>query len=371
MALTSSGIIPVNFTGAPPAPPATVSADNGAQQIVQDGWAAAQVYASNAYNAATQYLNDLARVAMTINSPTLDVNLESLDLNLAQFDHLLGTAPIAPANTFAFTEIPYSANLLTDLRARLLEWVDGRSTGILPSVEQAIWDRGRAREVVVSNRKAKEAVRTFAMRGFPKPPGMLSVELQDAAQEAQNNSVTISRDVMIKQADLEQTNRRFSFEQAWKVEEGAIAYTNQQMQRALESAKTMQQFLIEIFQQSVAEYGVQGQVYDARVRSETGAFTAKTNMQVAEANVRMEGARIELQAWIQRLTVQMEAIKAGATVSAQLAASALSAVNMSGQLADHTNNSASNNTSNSVDQRVSLGVSTSASYNYSGTTGAG
>src|SRR5574340_1130758 len=108
MALTASGIIPVNFTGAPPAPPATVSADNGTQQIVQDGWAAAQVYANNAYNAATNYLANLEHIAMTIGSPVIDPNLATLDLNLAQFDHLLGTAPIAPANTFAFTEIPYS-----------------------------------------------------------------------------------------------------------------------------------------------------------------------------------------------------------------------------------------------------------------------
>jgi hypothetical protein len=369
MALVTNGVLNPNYVQPPP--DGTIAADNGTQQIVQDGWNSAQQYANDAYRAASGFIDRLEQLARSMVFPSVDINLEKIDLDLAQFDHLLGTAPIAPNNEFAFTEVPYSSQLLVDLRARLLEWVDGRATGILPSVEQAIWDRGRAREVVVSNRKAREAVRSFAMRGFPKPPGMLSTELQDAAQEAQNNSVTLSRDVMIKQAELEQSNRRFSLEQAWKVEEGAIAYTNQQMQRALESAKTLQQFLIEIFQQEVTEYGVEGQVYDARVRSETGAFTAKTGVLVSEANLRVETARIQLQTWIQELNLQMEAVKAGATVSAQLAASALSSINLSGQLADHTQNSASYSASNGVNNDVRFNVSTSADYNYSGTTGAG
>lgn len=369
MALVTNGVLNPNYVQPPPNPVWVTG--NNTQQIVQDGWAAAQQYANDAYNSATGFIERLEQLARSMVLPVIDPNLLKIDLDLSKFDQLLGKAPIAPNNEFAFTEIPYSAQLLVDLRARLLEWVDGKSTGILPSVEQAIWDRGRAREVVASNRKAREAIRSFAMRGFPKPPGMLSLEIQDAAQEAQNNSVTLSRDVMIKQAELEQSNRRFSFEQAWKVEEGAIAYTNQQMQRALDSAKALQQFTNELFQQEVAEYGVEGQVYDARVRSEVSAFTAKTTMLVSEANVRIEAARIQLQTWIQQLTLQMEAVKAGATVSAQLAASALSSVNLSGQLADHVNSSASYQASNNVSNNVQFGVSTSASYNYSGTTGAG
>ena len=369
MALVANGTISSHEYIPPPG--GTIAADNGTKVIVQNGWDSAQQYANDAYSTAEGFIDRLEQLAGSMVGPAVDINLEKLDLDLAQFDHLLGTAPIAPANEFAFTEIPYSSHLLTDLRARLLEWVDGRSTGILPSVEQAIWDRGRAREVVASGRKAKEAVRSFAMRGFPKPPGMLSTELQDAAQEAQNTSVTLSRDIMIKQAELEQSNRRFSFEQAWKVEEGAIAYTNQQMQRALESAKALQQFIIEIFQQEVAAYGVEGQVYDARVRSETGAFSAKTGVLVSEAGLRVESIKVQLQTWIQQLGLQMEAVKAGATVSAQLAASALSAVNLSGQVSDHVSNSNTKSASITAQNATHTGISLGAHYNYSGTTGAG
>lgn len=369
MALTASSQLNVNYV--PPPAAETTAADNGTQQIVQDGWAAAQTYAQNAYGAATGFIGRLEALARSIVVPGVDPHLETLDLDIDTLNYLIGTAPIAPANTFAFTEIPYSSNLLTDLRARLLEWIDGTATGILPSVEQAIYDRGRAREMAVMNLKSQTAIRSFSMRGFPKPIGALSLELSDAAQVAQDASLTLSREIIIKQAELEQSNRRFSLEQGWKVEEGAIAYTNQQMQRALESAKSLQQFAIELFQQNVAAYGVGAQVYGARVGAETSAFTAKTNQQVAEANIRIEAVRVQLQAWMQQLTLQMEAVKAGAQVSAQLAASALSAVNMSGQLQDSTQNSAANNTSYQVANTASFGISGSANYSYSGTAGAG
>lgn len=328
---------------------------------VTDGWAAAQQYASNAYDTAVSLLTNLSNIS-TFTIGTIDPHLATLDLNIAAFNSLLGTAPGAPVNSFAFTEIPYSSTLLTDLRARLLEWVDGASTGLAPAVEQAIWDRGRAREVVTSNRKAREAIRSFAMRGFSKPPGALSLEVQDAIQESQNNTVALSRDVMIKQADLEQSNRHFSLELAEKMEEAMIAYTNQQMQRALEKAKMLQQFIIDIYQQEVAAYGVITQAYAARVGAETAAFKAKTDMQVAEANTRIEAAKAQLQAMIQGVTLRVEVAKAGAQISAQLASAALSATSMSGSLQSSVSNSAQNSSSRGVQQSASIQWSTDAHY---------
>jgi len=370
MGLTQTGQVSDLSLGAAipvvPAPP-----DNGAGTTVSDGWLRSQEYADRAFNAAQTYLNNLQYAATGFSVPAIDPHLLTLNLDISQFDSLLATAPVAPGNNFDFAEIPYSANLLTDLRARLLEWVDGTSTGILPSVEQAIYDRGRSRQVVATNRKSQEAVRSFAMRGFPKPPGALSTELQEAAQEAQNADVSLNRDIIIKQAELEQSNRRFSFEQAWKVEEGAIAYMNNQMQRALDKAKTLQQFYIEIFQQAVNEYDVASKVYSARVGAETSVFNAKVNEQVAEANVRIEAAKANIQLLIQEVSLFMEAVKAGAQVSSQLAASALSSLNISAQVSDRTQTSSNTSASLQASNSESISFGASANYNYSGTAGAG
>jgi hypothetical protein len=155
-------------------------------------------------------------------------------------------------------------------------------------------------------------------------------------------------------------------EQAEKMEEAMIAYTSQQMARVLESAKALQQFLIDIYQHEVAAYGVEAQVYNSRVNSETTAFKAKTDVNVAEANVRIEAARVQLQTWVQQLTLKVEVAKAGATVSAQLAAAALSAISVHGQMGTSVSNSAANNTSRSAGISDQLQTSLGLNYQYSG-----
>lgn len=363
----------VNGTTTPSTPttpgfvsPVTAQDPSGVAAQVTQGWGSAQNYASTAFTSAQTFLSQLSSAASSTAVPSVNTAFALLNLDISAFNSLLGTAPPYPANSFAFTEIPYSSNLLTDLRAALLQWVDGKSTGLLPSVEQAIWDRGRSREMATFRLKSNTAIRSFAMRGFSKPPGALSLELQDAAQETQNTAASLSRDVMIKQAELEQANRRFSLEQAGKMEEALIAYTNQQMQRALETAKTMQQFVLDIYGHEVTAYGVTTQAYAARVGAETQAFRAKSDMQVADANVRIEDAKVRLQAFIQQLTLQVETVKAGAQVAGQLAASALSSISVHGSMSTAVSNAASNSTSQAASASSSTQVSMGSNYNWSG-----
>lgn len=234
----------------------------------------------------------------TLASPAIDTAFGDLSINIDRFDSMLAAAPVAPGNNFAFSETIYSSNLLVDLRAQLLAWVDGVSTGLTPAVEQAIWDRGRNREAVNAAKKSTEAIRTFATRGFTKPPGALSAEIMEAMQVAQDANSTLSRDIAIKQAELEQSNRRFSMEQAWKVEEGAISYTNQRMQRALDAAKALQGFYFDLYQHSVAAFGTQMQAYAARVGAETSVYKTKVDARAAQINAQVEVYKADTQAII-------------------------------------------------------------------------
>ena len=92
-------------------------------------------------------------------------------LNLPTFTAIAPNTPLAATLTFSFAETQYTSTLLTSLRARLQEWVDGAATGLSANVENAIWNRGRAREVLAAGIKIKGVVRDFALRGFSKPPG--------------------------------------------------------------------------------------------------------------------------------------------------------------------------------------------------------
>jgi hypothetical protein len=194
----------------------------------------------------------------------INVPVEPL-LNLPTFTAVTPDSPLAPAYIFGFSEQAYTSQLLQDLRSTLDSWINGISTGLAPAVEQAIWDRDRAREIVASSRKIQESIRMFAQRGFTKPPGALSLEIQQGLQDSQSTVIAASRDVMIKQADLEQSNRRFAFDQAWKVEEGLITYTNQIAQRAFDTAKYAQQVGIDIYREQAAVYAADVQAYAAQI----------------------------------------------------------------------------------------------------------
>lgn len=196
-------------------------------------------------------------------------------LSLPTFTQILPGSPLAADYIFSFADTAYTSTLLDALRTRLQEWVSGAATGLAPAVEQALWERGRARETANASRKMKEAVRAFAMRGFAKPPGMLAVELAEATQAAQDAGSTLSRDISIKQAELEQENRKFAFEQAFKVEAELVTYQNQISQRAFDAAKHAQQVGIDIAQQNIARFTADVQAYSAKVDQWKGAIQSE------------------------------------------------------------------------------------------------
>lgn len=323
---------------------------NSAASLVDSGWAQAQQFAGLAFSSAIGYLNTLSAAAKTINNlPTVNSALTVGTLLPTPF---AGVVPVVPANTAIFTEVPYTSAYLTSLQVQLNAWATGAAaTGISPLVEQAIWQRELARENVLAARKIAEASRTFGSRGFPAPPGDLRIATQEAIQTAADAASKSSREVAIKQADLEQTNRRFAMEQAWKVEEAMISYTNQQMARAIEYVKTIQTYLTTVYHEQVNMYQADVQAYSAVTGAAVAVFKAQHEVRVEEGRLRIEASRANALAMIQQATLMVESIKAGASVSAQLAASALSAVNISG--------SVSASISESAQSSVSSGVSTS------------
>lgn len=364
IAASADALVSANLDSAPHV---IINGLGSANALVTNGWNSAQAFANNAYTQALAFLNQLESAAVKISTiPDVDADLDDIELDITGLDSLLAEAPLTPGINFQFDEDVYQDNLLTALTNTLYQWVNGASTGIAPNVEAAIWERARVREAANTNRKVQEAIRTFAMRGFAKPPGALAVETQAAIQESVSANSTVSRDAAIKQAELEQSNRRFSMEQAWKVQEGLIQYMSQRMARALETAKALQQFYVDVYAQDVNKLNALVQEYKARVDAEVSVFRAEIDKNIAEANLRVENSKLNLSRMLQQATLLIEAIKAGAQVSAQLAASALSAVNLSGGVhySESVSASESDSRSSSVSAAVTGSQGSASQYNY-------
>ena len=87
-------------------------------------------------------------------------------------------------------------------------------TGLNAAVEDQIWQRDRSRVLAEVRRARDEVLTTFAGRGFPIPPGAALHLMRQSQVEAQNKIAQASRDVAIKQAELEIENVRFAVDKS-------------------------------------------------------------------------------------------------------------------------------------------------------------
>lgn len=86
-------------------------------------------------------------------------------------------------------------------------------TGLPADVEAAIWDRGRNREQRLTERLSAEVAAVPASLGWPTAQGATLQRQRMAAQDDVNRDSTLSREIMIEQARLEQRNIHFCVQQ--------------------------------------------------------------------------------------------------------------------------------------------------------------
>lgn len=205
-----------------------------------------------------------------------------------------------PGNIFSFVEDLYSSDLLTALKVELLDRVQNGGTGLNPTIEQAIWDRARNREDNNSVRSENQIDIEQAARGFSRPPGSHLAAIDQAAQDTQNKNADLSREIAIKQAELEQRNIEFALQTSLALEQSLIQYSNQVNQRAFEVEQFTQQVAIELYNAQVAAFNSQLEAYKAY----SVAFEAQVRAQLNE----LEAYKLELEGESLRLQINQQDI---------------------------------------------------------------
>lgn len=234
--------------------------------------------------------------------PTLDIPIWTDDL---------AASPLSPDVSFSFSDTAYMSDLLTSYRDLIQSWVDGASTGIAADVERAIWDRGRDREAASFIGAMNQIARDFAARGFPIPPGAALSLTHQAQQKAREAASTISRDVMIKQAELEQQNRQFAISEARQIEIAEMADTAQFAQRQFEAAKYVVEAAIAVYSAQVQQYNADVQAFVARAT----VYRERIQGELARLEVyksQLEGQRLVAtlnQQAIEIYTARLDAVK--------------------------------------------------------------
>ena len=174
-------------------------------------------------------------------------------------------------------------------------------TGLPAAIEQAIWDRGRAREDVIAKKATQEAYEEFAARGFALPSGALAGRVAEVWQKNREAGSTFSRDVAIKQAELEVENLKFTVQTGIQLESQMMTYSGQYAARALDAAKATVQVAIDIFNAQVA-------LYNARLQAYQTEATVYRELIQAES-LRLEQYRTEIEAQKLIGDINMQAIQ--------------------------------------------------------------
>lgn len=174
----------------------------------------------------------------------------------------------------------YASSLLSAVEGELQRRITEGGTTLNPDVENAIWDRGREREARTMRDQQLELERMEAM-GFSLPTGVwMDARLKIATENAAAN-MGLSREIMIKQAELELEGVRQALEIAQRVEAQAMEIANNVEQRAFEAARY------------ATEAGIS--IYNAKVQAYSAFLDAyRAKLSAYEAQVRTELAKVEI-----------------------------------------------------------------------------
>lgn len=147
----------------------------------------------------------------------------------------------------------YASQLLENLKGVIGKRLLG-GTGLNPVVEQALWDRARDRETQIALAGERDVMRSAESLGFALPPGVLVAQLRDARQSYHDKLSSLSRDISIKQAELEQENLKQAIAEGLQLEGQLMEYALKVEQMAFDAAKVSADNAMQVYNAGVQRY---------------------------------------------------------------------------------------------------------------------
>lgn len=239
------------------------------------------------------------------------VSFAGVDLHedwLARLEDMPTLTLVSPT-PFSYARGPeYASTLLNALKATLEARLGG-GTGIPEAVEQAIWDRARSRETKIALANEAEIQRASEALGFQLPSGVIAAQLREAQQNYYDKLSELSRDVAIKQAELEQANLKDTIAAGMQLEGQLIDYAFKLEQLSFETARAYadnaiqsHNAAVEQFKALLVGYQTYAQSYDTLIKAEL----AKVEVYKAQLQGEQTKAQIN-ESLVQQFKAQIDA----------------------------------------------------------------
>lgn len=217
------------------------------------------------------------------------------------------------------TKFPNYQAQSTAMNTQLQKYFAG-GTALAPAIEDAIYNRARAKNDLEVARTQDAVMKDFAARGFTMPPGALSSMYALARRDAQNNNAKMTNEIAIAQAEMEQKNLQFAVTTSATLHQVAVNATIAYMQnliqlngQSIQYAQAVVSALVEtynaqvrLFTSKLEAYRAQAAVYETQLKAVmTGIDIYKAQIEAVQALVQVDRMAVDVfRARIETLTAQ-------------------------------------------------------------------
>jgi hypothetical protein len=208
-------------------------------------------------------------------------------------------------------------------------------TGMNPQVEDMIWQRDRARVLKDAARQEEEVINSYAARGFPLPPGAMAAALDRVRADSYDKIAQASRDVAIKQAEIEIENVRFAVEQAIKLYSSLMGALGDFIKAMVSSAQMGSQLIPSVTDSQSKLISAASEYFRARIACQELLLRHLTTESGFKQEMNKENQDANLQAMKMRIDAALEAAKS----LAMQASAALNAIHASAGISGNDNTS--------------------------------
>jgi len=256
---------------------------------------------------------------VAINLPDVPALLSIKDLQFTPIDipTFEGVIPpftlLAPSIVAYNEKAFYTSTELSLVQAEIASALtDDTDIGLSASVQQAMWDAARERELRAQADAIAALERDIETLGYALPPGAFIDSRLKIYNETQYTTAGLSRDIMVKQAELRLENVTKSRELAVQLEGQLITYYNAICQRQFDAAKYVTDAQVAIYNGQVQAYAAQIEGYKASIEAFNAAIRGlELYIEQLKAEVSFEQTKAEINtAIVTQYKTEVEAAEA-------------------------------------------------------------
>lgn len=253
--------------------------------------------------------------APTVTYPTdptiLDIDLPDVpEIDIPTLDVAAPEYNITAPSSFDFTVDTFNEDSIVGVtRDRLVSNIRYGGTGLSESVENAIWERDKERNEQQLEDSTDKVVSMWAKKGFSLPDGMLAHSLSEIQKEYANKMLDRTREIAIKQAELEQKNIFQSMDTGTRLVDVVYRTFVQINELTLKAQESMARFANEYIDLQIKTYGIAVEGYKAAAT--VYAERIRANLSRVEIyKAQLEGELAKGQINEQNIKVYAEKLKA-------------------------------------------------------------